>query len=156
MLDVGRVLRPHGLRGLVVVELSTNRTERLDPGSVLAGGDRELVVETAAPLSDHHRQDRWLVGFEGISDRPQAEELRDAVLRAQPLQVEGALWVHELIGSEVIDPDGGVIGLVDSVQANPASDLLVLHDGRLIPLRFVVSTEPGRLTVSLPTGLLEL
>jgi 16S rRNA processing protein RimM len=149
-------VRPHGIGGRVVVELSTNRTERLDPGSVLASGDRELVVESAAPLHDHLRQERWVVGFEGVGDRHQAEALRGAVLQAQPLHVEGALWVHELIGSEVADADGSVIGLVESVEANPASDLLVLQDGRLIPLRFVVAAEPGKLTVSLPAGLLEL
>jgi hypothetical protein len=42
------------------------------------------------------------------------------------------------------------------VEANPASDLLVLGDGRLIPLRFIVAREPRRLTADLPAGLLEL
>jgi hypothetical protein len=42
------------------------------------------------------------------------------------------------------------------VEANPASDLLVLPDGVLIPLHFVVHRRPGRLTVDLPAGLLEL
>lgn len=139
-----------------MVELSTNRTERLDPGSVLAGGGRELVVQASSPLPDRHRTDRWLVSFDGITDRPQAEALRGAVLQAEPLNVQGAWWVHELIGSEVTDEDGTLVGLVDAVQANPASDLLVLRDGRLIPLRFVVSAEPGKLRVSLPAGLLEL
>ena len=35
LLDVGRIVKPHGMRGEVVVELVTNRTERLEPGSVL-------------------------------------------------------------------------------------------------------------------------
>ncbi len=56
----------------------------------------------------------------------------------------------------MVDGSGGEIGVVESVEANPASDLLVLADGRLIPLRFVTDRAPGRLTVEVPEGLLEL
>ncbi len=46
---------------------------------------------------------------------------------------------------------------MDSVEANPASDLLVLDGGGLIPLRFVVGSSPGeRVTVDVPDGLLDL
>jgi 16S rRNA processing protein RimM len=151
-LDVGRVVRPHGVRGEVVVELWTNREERLATGSILRANERELKVTAARRAPP----DRWLATFEGVNSRQAAEELRGAVLQAPPLQVADALWVHELIGSQVQDAEGTVLGVVESVQANPASDLLVLEDGRLIPLNFVVSNEPGQLTVSLPPGLLEL
>jgi 16S rRNA processing protein RimM len=151
-LDVGRVVRPHGLRGEVVVDLWTNREERLATGSVLRAHDRELRV-TASRRAPHGR---WLATFESIDGREAAEELRGVVLQALPLEVADALWVHEMIGSEVRDAEGTMVGIVESVQANPASDLLVLEDGRLIPLNFVVSSEPGRLTVSLPPGLLDL
>ena len=50
-----------------------------------------------------------------------------------------------------------MLGTVVSVEANPASDLLVLDGGALIPLRFVVGNEPGvRVTVDVPDGLLDL
>ncbi len=50
-----------------------------------------------------------------------------------------------------------MLGTVESVEANPASDLLVLDGGALIPLRFVVEHEPGvRVTVEVPDGLLDL
>jgi 16S rRNA processing protein RimM len=140
------------LRGEVVVDLWTNREERLATGSVLRANARELKV-IAARRAPH---DRWLATFENVNSREAAEELRGAVLQALPLEVADALWVHEMVGSEVHDDEGTVVGVVESVQANPASDLLVLDDGRLIPLNFVVSSEPGRLTVSLPPGLLEL
>jgi hypothetical protein len=42
------------------------------------------------------------------------------------------------------------------VEANPASDLLVLSGGALVPLCFVVDRQAGRLTVEVPPGLLEL
>ena len=64
--------------------------------------------------------------------------------------------MHDLIGAQVVDTRGALIGVVETVEANPASDLLVLGDGRLIPLRFIVARQPGRLTADLPPGLLEL
>ena len=68
-----------------------------------------------------------------------------------------ALWVHELIGSLVDDGSGTELGRVTGVQANPASDLLVLDGGGLIPLRFVTGSDPGvRVTVDIPDGLLDL
>ncbi len=57
----------------------------------------------------------------------------------------------------MVDTEGAELGLVEGVEANPASDLLVLAGGPLIPLRFVVSTEPGvRVVVDIPDGLLDL
>ena len=57
----------------------------------------------------------------------------------------------------VEDTAGTRLGTVVSVEANPASDLLVLDGGALIPLRFVVGSVPGRrVTVELPDGLLDL
>ena len=86
-----------------------------------------------------------------------AERLRDVVLYAPPLDDPDALWIHDLIGARVEDTGGSVLGTVEGVEANPASDLLVLKGGALIPLRFVVSSEPGvRVTVDVPDGLLDL
>jgi hypothetical protein len=45
---------------------------------------------------------------------------------------------------------------VTAVEVNPASDLLVLDDGHLVPLRFVTATEPGRVTVDVPEGLFDV
>jgi 16S rRNA processing protein RimM len=57
----------------------------------------------------------------------------------------------------VVDVDGVELGTVSGVEANPASDLLVLSGGGLIPLTFVTGSEPGvRVTVDIPDGLLDL
>jgi 16S rRNA processing protein RimM len=155
-LEVGRVVRPHGLRGQVVVELWSNRPERMAVGARLQAPDRELEVLHATPQRDVGGWRRSLVWFRGVESRDEAEALRGAVLTAPRLEDPDALWVHELIGSVVADRAGSVIGVVEAVQSNPASDLLVLTDGALIPLHFVVEQEAGRLTVDLPPGLLEL
>jgi 16S rRNA processing protein RimM len=144
------VVKSHGLRGEVVVDLVTNRTERLAPGTTLYTDDHELLIEASRP-----HQHRWIVRFEGVGSREAADELRGAVLRAEPVEDPDALWVHELIGSEVVEVDGTPRGRVTEVQANPASDLLVLDDGHLVPLHFVVDHRPGRVTVDVPAGLFD-
>jgi 16S rRNA processing protein RimM len=154
VLEVGKVIKPHGLKGQVVVELWTNRTERMVPGGRFDTDGRVLEIVATRHLSDA-RGDRWLVTFDGLSSREDADRLRGAVLCAEPIEVEGALWVHEMIGSEVVDLEGATVGRVEAVQANPASDLLVLEDGRLIPLVFVTVSAPGRLIVDPPAGLLD-
>jgi 16S rRNA processing protein RimM len=137
----------------VVVRLSTNRDERIAPGVVLTAADgREFEVRASSVHGG-----RFIVTFAGVDGIDAAEALRDTTLFAEPLDDPDALWVHDLIGSRVEDVDGELVGTVDGVQANPASDLLVLGDGTLIPLRFVVRSEPGvRVVVDLPEGLLDL
>jgi 16S rRNA processing protein RimM len=151
-LEVGRVGRAHGLKGEVAVTLTSDRRERLDPGSVLYGADRELVVASARQHSG-----RWVVRFEGVDDRSAAEALRNLVLTADPLDAsEGELWVHELVGAEVRDAAGFALGVVVAVEANPASDLLVLADDVLIPMTFVVEQGDGTVVVDPPEGLLDV
>ncbi|MBA3653495.1 MAG: 16S rRNA processing protein RimM [Actinobacteria bacterium] len=148
MLEVGRVIKPHGLKGDVIVHLSTNRSERLAPGAALNAG--ALVVVRAAP-----HQHRWIVAFDGVDSLAAAEALRGTLLTAPPLEDDDALWVHELIGSTVVDTTGVARGTVESVQANPASDLLVLDTGALVPLRFVVEHRETEVVVDAPDGLFD-
>lgn len=151
MLEVGRVVKPHGIAGDVLVELVTDRVERLAPGSVLATDDGALEVESSRP-----HQHRWIVRFAGVAGRDGAERLRGTVLLAEPLDDPDTLWVHELIGATVRDVTGRVLGAVTAVEANPASDLLVLASGALVPLRFVVEAVPREtVVVDVPEGLVD-
>ncbi|MGC8626680.1 MAG: ribosome maturation factor RimM [Acidimicrobiales bacterium] len=158
LLEVGRVVRAHGIKGEVVVELVTTVAERLESGSVLEAGGQRLVVELARPLPGKRGTmvSRWLVRFEGMVSRDAAEALRGVVLEAEPTEGAEGLWVHEVIGCTVWDSAGPPVGTVVAVEANPASDLLVLDNGALVPMCFVTGKQAGRLTVDLPPGLLEL
>lgn len=152
LLEVGRIERPHGIRGEVLVRLTTDRDERLRPGSVLDSDAGALEVLASRP----HKQ-RWIVSFTGIEDRSRADSLTGNVLRAEPIDDPDTMWVHELIGCELVDSEGVMRGRVESVQENPASDLLVLDGGALVPLRFIVSgPEAGRIVVDAPEGLFDL
>ncbi len=101
MLEVGRVGKPHGLTGEVVVSLVSNRPERVVVGSTFLTDDGELRIEASRPFADN-----WLMTFAGVDSRERAEALRGTVLRGHPLEDEDAWWVHELIGSEVFDTAG--------------------------------------------------
>ena len=102
-------------------------------------------------------QGRFLVFFEGVASREAAEGLKGLVLRAPRRELPGAMWIDELVGCRVELGDGSIVGRVAAVEANPASDLLVHEDGRLIPLRFVTTHEPAtRVVIEPPEGLLEL
>lgn len=155
-LEVGRIDRPHGLRGELIVTLTTTELDRIAPGALLYAGDRELCVAS----SSRHKH-RYIVAFSTINGRDQADELVGAVLSADHVgDVDldpDAFWVHELIGAEVVDGAGTAYGSVTAVQANPASDLLVLESGALVPLTFVVRwvNRPTRLEIDPPAGLFD-
>jgi len=111
----------------------------------------ELVVLAAAA-----HQNRFIVTFDKIATREDAERWRGVVLRAPWVEDESVIWIHELYGAEVFDADGVRHGVVVEVEANPASDLLVLDSGALVPLTFVVSVEANtRIDVHAPEGLFE-
>ncbi len=162
LLEVGRIDRPHGLGGDVLVRLVTNNPDRLVPGSTLLAvtdaGERSLSV-----VASRVHQDRWLVTFSDVSTRHGAESLAGSVLLAPAIADDpDSYWVHDLIGSVVTEPDGVERGVVTEVVANPASDILQLDSGALIPLRFVEwasdarpgsGTQPSRLVYRGPDGL---
>ena len=152
LLEVGRIAKAHGLRGEVAVLLTTDRLERLEPGSRLHTRTGVLEVASSRPHQGGH-----LVTFVGVSDRTGAEALRGLVLQAEPLDDADELWVHDLVGRSVVEVDGTVRGTVTALEVNPASDLLVLDTGALVPLRFVVDdADPRRLVVDVPEGLFDL
>lgn len=150
-LEVGRISKAHGLRGDLVVTLVSDRVERLDPGSVLWAGDRRVVVKSSRP-----HQAKFLVLFEGVTNRNLADELRGTVLTAPPMEDADVIWVHELFGLQVVDVAGTALGTVEAVEENPASDILVLaDDAGLVPLTFYVAHDEETVVVDPPVGLLE-
>ena len=151
LLEVGRVSRSHGLTGEVVVDLTTDRHERVEAGSVLNVGGRPLTVAESRPFGH-----RFLVRFVGVDSREAADKLHGAVIRAEALDDPEALWVHEVVGAELFEADGTSRGLVVAVQSNPAADLLVLDSGSLVPVTFVVSFSDHRVTIDAPPGLFDL
>ncbi len=155
LLEIAYVTRAHGLRGEVVVAPVSNRPERFRAGARWTINGREYELRAARPQGD-----RWIVHFIGIDDRDAAEALRGMVAHAPPLGPlpDGELWVHELVGATCVDTHGTVLGTVESVEDNPAHDILVLDTGVLVPIVFVTAHDIAArvVTVDPPPGLVEL
>ena len=155
LLQVGRVGKPHGVRGDTYVTFTSDVDARHEAGSVLfvetPQGMRELVIERSRP-----EKDRFVVHFRGVDDRSETERLTNKVLFAEPVEDDDALWVHELIGSRVVDTAGTELGTCVAVVENPAHEILELSDGSLVPVPFVVSCVDGVTTIDPPPGLFGL
>lgn len=153
---VGVVGRAHGIRGEVVVEVRTDEVaRRFATGAVLRTTDgRQLTV-----ASSRQTPARLVVGFEQVTDRTAAEELRGAELVAlvpadeMPSGAE-EYFDRQLIGLRVLDAAGRDVGEVVGMQHGPAQDLLVVDVAgaeRLVP--FVHALVP---VVDLAGGHLQL
>jgi len=170
-LLVGRVRKPHGVRGELFLWPETDRpADVFTPGRTLwldglsgsAGGER-LTVERSRPFKDG-----FLVKTVEHTGRDEALEAlrgRDLFIRrseAAPLD-EDEVFRHDLIGLRVL-AEGEVVGVIRDVLDTPGPDLLeVERAGRpvlLVPFaREIVSridVEAGVLEITPPEGLLEL
>jgi 16S rRNA processing protein RimM len=168
LLIVGQVVRPHGVRGEVVVDVRTDSpAERFMVGSVL-----QTDPTTAGPLTVEQvrpHQGRLLVVFDGIYDRDMADGLRGVLLCVDSADVPepadpDEFHDYQLVGLRAERPDGTHVGDVVRIDHAPASDLLVLRlpDGRSGLVPFVRAMVPevdvagGRVVVTPPEGLLDL
>ncbi|HEY6572634.1 MAG TPA: ribosome maturation factor RimM [Candidatus Eisenbacteria bacterium] len=161
---VGIVARAHGLRGEVVVDPTTDTPGRFDPGRVLAAGlpsgaARTLKVATSRPF-----QGRWLVRFEGVENRTDAEALHSAELTIRRDQVaplpEGRFYRFELVGLTALTPEGTLLGRIEEVFATGSNDVLVVKGEKgeiLIPLLDTVlqsvDAAGGKIVLAPPRGL---
>ena len=168
-LVVGRITRPHGVRGELAVEVRTDDPElRLAAGAVLA-----TDPAAAGPLTI--ARTRWhpgglLVEFEGFADRTEAEQLRGVLLLVDSAELEDLpdpdeFRDHQLIGLAVRTLAGEHVGNVADVL-HYGQDLLVVtgsgeRAGAEILIPFVSAIVPevdlaaGELRIDPPRGLLD-
>ncbi len=163
---VGRVVRPHGLRGEVAVEVLTDFPRRFERGAVLqariaSGPARPLTVASSRPHGG-----RLLVLFEGVGGPDEAESLRDADLCVlpgdEPERPEGYWFQWELRGFAAVDTAGrplGTAGDVVEVGGLPLLSVTTPRGEREVPFRhpIFVSADRERRVVVLdpPEGLLD-
>lgn len=151
LLEVGRVAKAHGLRGELELAFTTDLVaERTALGAQLWIGGAAYTVESARPHKQHH-----LVMLAGVATREAAEALRGKAILAERIDDPELVFVHEVIGLRLVDQHGTDHGQVASVIDNPASDLMELTDGRLVPFAFLVEVDDGRVLVNIPAGLLD-
>lgn len=168
-LVVGRVGRPHGLRGEVTVEVRTDDPDRrFEAGQSLATMPAERGPLVVAGSRWH--SGRLLIRFAGHEDRDAAEALRDTLLAidsalVDPIEDPEEFYDHDLIGLRVLTVAGEDVGTVCDVLHH-GQDLLVVEgngarDGTEILVPFVAAIVPeidvaaGRLVIDPPAGLLD-
>lgn len=171
LVIVGRVRRPHGIRGELLIEVITD-----EPDAVYASGRRVL----ADPLANEQREDQvsltiehvrpfkdgLLVIFREIQDRTAAERWNGRFLMVPEEELsppgEGEVYVHELPGMTVQLTSGEVIGTVAEVFEVPQGLLLEVSresGSVLVPFADDIVVEVDRehrlVRIDPPEGLLE-
>jgi 16S rRNA processing protein RimM len=166
-VTVGRIGRPHGIRGDVVVGVRTDEPElRFARGSRLDTDPAEAGPLTVAGTKWHSGE--LLVRFEGIGDRDAAAELRGTWLTVDsatiaPPEDPDEFHDADLIGLSVRTVDGAQVGTVDDVL-HSGQDVLVIKsaDKQEFMVPFVkalvpeVDVKSGILVIDPPEGLLNL
>ncbi|MGD2057556.1 MAG: ribosome maturation factor RimM [Anaerolineales bacterium] len=161
-LVVGRVVRPHGVRGTLVVEPDSKVIESLQPGSVVFIGDYDRAFEI---LNFRPHRKRFLITLEGIDDRDQAEQFRDLDVKlsyqdSEPLQ-EHEYYYWQILGLRVENEAGGILGEVVNILETGANDVYIVRSGSgeeiLLPaiedVILDVDLDAGRMLVHLLPGL---
>lgn len=159
----GRIVRPHGVRGEVVVDPESDVIDQLRPGqTVFLGDDLQEIRLTA--VRPHQR--RYLVSLEGYGSRPAAESLRGQAVQLRHDQVrlpDGVYFRWQLIGLRVVTEDGEALGELVEVLGTGANDVyeVLLADGRRVLLPAIdsvvlsIDLEAGAIRVRLLPGLLD-
>ncbi len=163
---VGRILRPHGLRGeVVVLPLTDFPQARFEPGSRLFVRMREEVRPFVVRTCRFHKG-RPLVSFEGVETMSEAESLASAELLVPAAELmslpPGTFYQHDLVGCLAEDAAGAVVGPV--VRVDDQGGLWLVIDGHagevLVPFAAdlcpVVDVAGKRIVLNLPDGLVEL
>ena len=167
MAVVGRVARPHGLRGDVLITPETDFiAERYRPGATVwtrsAGREEELTIVAARVQNG-----RPVVAFEGLSSIDAVERLAGLELRVpeetlKPLEA-GRYYDYQLVGCTVVARDGHSVGTVVRVETGAGGSRLVVEGARgeiQVPLVVDICVEIDvagrRIHIAPPEGLLEL
>jgi 16S rRNA processing protein RimM len=176
-LVVGRVVKAHGIRGELVVEVRTDEPdERFAVGAVLRGRkprEQDLKSYTVEAAREH--SGRLLLRVEGVDDRSAADELRGVLFLVDSSEIPPSddpdeFYDHELEGLTVRivagRPDGGtVVGTVREVLHTAAGELLAIRRAEaeraelLVPFVTeivpIVSVADGIIEIDPPDGLLD-
>ncbi len=163
-LTVAIIGAPHGLKGEVRLDVRTDSPQRrLAAGSMLETEPAEVGPLTIERAREY--KGATYVLFSECRDRSGAEALRGVSLIVETDEEEDAeedAWYrHELVGLEVLDPDGYTLGEVIALESMPAQDLLVVRepDGIVTRVPFVkqivteVDLADGCVVVDAPAGL---
>lgn len=168
---VGRIRKPHGVRGEVRLEVLTDNADRFVPGVELqlvpSDLSKGLTPRTLTVARSRPDKGDLLVFFEGIENRDDVEGWRGALLEVDRASVppaeDGTYYYFELVGCRCHDRHAGDLGEIFDVLEDGGGLLLLTRQGeRELPIPFVnrfiehIDIEAGRIELNLPPGLVEL
>jgi len=163
-LAVGKIRRPHGVTGDVLVEIYTDFPERLKTGGILYVGDKFLPLTIRR---SRFHNDGILLAFDGLTTPEQVGKYRNHVLYVtkdtSPQLPEGEYYLDELFGLSVIDDTGKILGKLNEIIQTGANDVYVVkndsgHEILLPAIKDVVlgiDTGKKQMIVHLIPGLLD-
>jgi 16S rRNA processing protein RimM len=126
-LAVGKVRRPHGVSGDVLVEIYTDFPERLRPNAIVYAGETHLPLTISR---QRFHNDGTLLAFDGFSTPEQVGRFRNHVLYIKKAEAEelpeGEYYFHQLLGLSVIDETGEPLGEVTEIMETGANDVYVV------------------------------
>ena len=165
-LVVGRVIKPHGVQGDLMVEIITDFPERLADGSAFGLGEEAAPTEFHEVFRIRYHKRRWLLSVVDIRDREVADSWRGRYLFLPEQSLdelpEGFYYEHHLVGLACRSPKGDELGEVTGVDQGPGQRRLIVRRGRrefLVPyvseIVKVVDLENGVVTLDAPPGLLD-
>jgi len=163
---VGRIVRPHGIGGRVLVESLSDNPERFAPGSELSARGGEGAVRLLRISSANRHGAGLLLTLEGVADRDAAAALAGTELlvarREVPPAPPGSFYQFELLGCRCRDREAGELGEVVEVLPGGGCQLLRIVGPQrelLVPFvaEFLVAIErqEKRIELALPPGLIE-
>jgi 16S rRNA processing protein RimM len=169
MAVVGRIARPHGIRGQVVVNLETDFPhERFQPGAAFYVKRSVLAVPECLVIATvRFHNERPIIGFEGVGDMNAAIALAGSELLI-PVEQLATLppemfYRHDLVGCAVDTTEGSSIGTVTDVEGTLGGSRLVVTTSRgevLVPLAAEIcrsiDVAGKRIVIEPPEGLLDL
>ena len=166
IVQIGKILRPHGMNGAVVVRIFADNPRNLNPGVrvTLIPEDSDfssLTIESVFPYKNSYR-----VEFRELKDRTSAERISKKLLGVPRHSLEklsdNRYYVFDLVGCKVYTVEGEAKGHVDDVVNNPGNDLLNIIDNEksyLIPMvkKFIksIDLEKGTIIIDPIEGLLD-
>jgi len=128
-LVVGRIVRPHGIRGGLVVEQFSKLIQSLHPGMEIFLGD---TTTPSIVTSIRLHRGRYLLAIEGCEDRNTAEQWRDMEIRLESGEVEslqeGEYYHWQLLGLSVCCEDGEVLGAIAEILETGANDVFIVRN----------------------------
>jgi 16S rRNA processing protein RimM len=126
-LIVGRIVRPHGIRGELAMKLITDYPDRLLDIKTLYLGPQHQPYQIKR-IRRH--SEGVLIQFAGISDRNQAEHFREMLAYihiddAVPLE-EGEYYLYQLEGISIVTDTGKALGHLTGLIETGANDVYIV------------------------------